>query len=297
MTGLDNDRELEDFLARRSPFHRRLADRDLNEPSEELDRVVLSRAREAIESPRSLPFFRSSRAALPLAIAATVVLAISVTLSVERMRHNEPFVLEFPNQPGSAGINAPAADPEARERSDDKVLTASAAPAAPAALAPQAELNAKSAAAAITDDRPARTAMLAKSTARMLRMQTEVHDAPHTRAEPDSAAESKADADAESLWASTATISSSETAASAGAAPQATGTLEEAIPTTPSAAAPAAQAARHPNREAWLQEIQSLRNAGKVVEAEREMAAFLKAFPNSAAPTPATPPPPAGPAR
>jgi hypothetical protein len=297
MTGLDNDRELEDFLARRSPFHRRLADRDLHEPTEQLDRVVLSRAREAIEAPRNLPIYRSSRAALPLALAATVVLAISVTMSVQHMRHGEPLVLSFPSQPGSAGINAPSAAPEARDRIDDRVLTANASPAAPAVLAPQAELDAKSAAAAITDNRPARTAMLAKSTARMLRMQTEVHDAPHTRAEPDSAAEKKSEVDAESLWASTAPASSSETAASAGAVPSATGTLDEVIVTNPAEAPPAARAANHPNREAWLQEIQSLRNAGKVAEAEREMAAFQKAFPNSVSPTPAAPPPPAGPAR
>jgi hypothetical protein len=86
MTGLDDqDRELEDFLARRSVLHRRLADRDYHEPPQELDRLVLDKAREAIEVRPAAPMYRAPRWALPVALAATVVLALAVVMNFARM--------------------------------------------------------------------------------------------------------------------------------------------------------------------------------------------------------------------
>jgi hypothetical protein len=87
MTGLDDDRELDDFLSRRSALHRRLADRDHNEPPEELDRLVLNRAREAINVPANAPFHRAPRWALPVSLAATVVLALAVVMNFARTQH------------------------------------------------------------------------------------------------------------------------------------------------------------------------------------------------------------------
>ncbi len=255
--------------------------------------MVLTRAREAIGMPANLPIYRSPRWALPMTLAATVVLALSITLIVERTRHGAPLAATSASPAGSAGIDAPSAD-AVRENVEDKALAANAVPAAPAALAPAPELSKKSAADAVTESRPARTAILANNSARMLRMQTtEVHAAPHTKAEPAAApAESKANADAESLWAAT----SSDKRAEVEAAPVAAGVLAEV--TTTSAAPSPRLKGKHATREAWLHEIESLRNAGQVAEADRELAAFHKAFPADAAQTlPAAPPPPTGPAR
>jgi hypothetical protein len=85
MTGPDDDRELDDFLARRSVHHRRLAERDRIEPSPELDRLVLDKAREAIDVPANAPVYRSPRWALPVALAATLVLAFAVVLNMSRL--------------------------------------------------------------------------------------------------------------------------------------------------------------------------------------------------------------------
>jgi len=86
MTGLDDqDRELEDFLARRSVLHRRLADRDYHEPPQELDRLVLDKAREAIEVRPAAPMYRAPRWALPVALAASVVLALAVVMNFARV--------------------------------------------------------------------------------------------------------------------------------------------------------------------------------------------------------------------
>ena len=76
MTGVDD--EFEDFLKRRKPRFR--SPDDLFEPPAELDRVVLRQAREAIESERPLKVFHGPRWAAPMALAATLLLAVTVIL-------------------------------------------------------------------------------------------------------------------------------------------------------------------------------------------------------------------------
>ncbi|MEP7247598.1 MAG: hypothetical protein ABI885_28480 [Gammaproteobacteria bacterium] len=84
MSPTEPDNEFEDFLARRSALLQRMADRDGPEPPPELDRIVLARAREAIEAPAHQPMYRAPRWALPVALAATLVLSIAVTFDLYR---------------------------------------------------------------------------------------------------------------------------------------------------------------------------------------------------------------------
>jgi hypothetical protein len=79
MTGPDD--EFDDFLARRRPVFRRPADDSL-EPPPDLDRIVLRRAREAIESDEPEPLYHGPRWGMPVALAATVLLAVTVLLHV-----------------------------------------------------------------------------------------------------------------------------------------------------------------------------------------------------------------------
>ena len=78
MTGHEHDPEFEAFLKHRSPMHRRLLDIDHAEPYAVLDRAVLYRAREAIEAPEQPPLYRTTRWAMPLGLAATILIAFSV---------------------------------------------------------------------------------------------------------------------------------------------------------------------------------------------------------------------------
>jgi hypothetical protein len=82
MTGPEYDAELEAFLKRRSMMHRRLSDIDHAEPSVEMDRLVLNRAREAIETPEQ-PLYRTSRWALPIGLAAAILIAFTVVLNLD----------------------------------------------------------------------------------------------------------------------------------------------------------------------------------------------------------------------
>jgi len=74
MGGVDD--EFEDFLKRRKPVFR--APDDMFEPPAEIDRVVLRQAREAIESERPLKVFHGPRWAAPVALAATMLLAVTI---------------------------------------------------------------------------------------------------------------------------------------------------------------------------------------------------------------------------
>jgi hypothetical protein len=128
MTGPDYDAELEAFLKRRSPMHRRLSDIDHAEPSLEIDRLVLDRAREAIETPRQPPMYSASRWALPVGLAATILIAFTVVLNIDHRgakvgANASPVAAESP-----APAVARAASAREQERGDSpRVLTDSSA--------------------------------------------------------------------------------------------------------------------------------------------------------------------------
>jgi hypothetical protein len=75
------DDEFEDFLSRRKPIFGRASDDPL-EPPDELDRIVLHQAREAIRAERPQRIFKGPRWGAPLAVAATLLLAMTVILHV-----------------------------------------------------------------------------------------------------------------------------------------------------------------------------------------------------------------------
>jgi hypothetical protein len=150
MTGPDSDGEFDDFLARRSPLHRRLADGDGHEPPAELDRIVLAKAREAIKRPSETPVYRSPQWALPVGLAASVLLTFAVVLNFARLTP----------QPGMAtapmAANAPAAAPAAESERAHPSGKGSAGPLAGS----KAEADAVPAAALASRD-----ALLAKEAA------------------------------------------------------------------------------------------------------------------------------------
>lgn len=110
------DDEFDDFLSRRKPLFRRPAD-DL-QPPEEVDRVVLRRAREAIEIERPQRAFRGANWGAPLAIAATLLVVFTVVLHfMQPSGHAVPTVsVQQVAQPVEAAA-APAATPAWRHDS------------------------------------------------------------------------------------------------------------------------------------------------------------------------------------
>jgi hypothetical protein len=104
MTG--NDDEFDDFLRRRRPVFGRPSD-DL-EPPAELDRIVLRQAREAIEADKPQRVFRAPYWSMPVALAATLVLAFTIILNVGMpTRQKKP---EVTVQNVSRQLDMPAAE-------------------------------------------------------------------------------------------------------------------------------------------------------------------------------------------
>jgi hypothetical protein len=82
MTGSERDDEFDAYLKRRVRFDRRLRSLDRLEPPAELDRIIIGHAREAIQAAPPAPLFRTPRWALPMGMAATILISLSVLLDL-----------------------------------------------------------------------------------------------------------------------------------------------------------------------------------------------------------------------
>jgi hypothetical protein len=291
VTGPDRDYELEDFLARRSTLHQRMADRDRVEPPPELDRLVLTKARQAIETPSALPVYRSPRWALPVALAATLVLTFAVVLNLSRLKRAElPTAAAMGTIAPASPAPPPAAALAKREETAPVVAQVETELATPPASALEMPRETRAGAA------PERDLLASTATA----ISEGVEAKPDTTV-ADSAKEEVAAALAD---ANTVTASATQGPSTANAYSRADARISPVAPMTakramaagaaaePAASSAEAQAERskHPEPQAWLREIERLRVAGKTAEADREMAAFRVAYPSHSAPEVPQPP-------
>ena len=155
MTGSDD--EFEDFLNRRKPVFRRPPD-EMFEPPAELDRVVLRQAREAIKPPEPMRIFSAPRWSMPLALAATLVLAFTiifragmppqkreppseVTAQAVAERVDTPAAAAAPASPAEPALARNTADTAGRERRSAGASGATMDATSRAASAPVAKAN------------------------------------------------------------------------------------------------------------------------------------------------------------
>jgi hypothetical protein len=232
--------EFEDFLKRRKPVFR--SPDDMFEPPAELDRVVLRQAREAIESERPLKVFHGPRWAAPVALAATLLLAVTIIL-----------------QTGMPPGQGPVPEVTVQNISERVEMSDAAAPMAPAPSA--ANNRAREDAAA--GDASSNTVtidltppVMAKrestnTTGLVSNEEAERHAAPPPSTAPMVAR----------------TPSESTAGASADASAKAS-----AIVAAPSASTEIPAWRRDPL--AWKAEIERLRNAGHIARADAELAEF-----------------------
>lgn len=124
------DDEFDDFLRKRRPLFRR--DDEL-EPPAEIDRLVLRRARDAIEGERPQRVFRAPSWGMPVALAATLVLGFTIFLRVgthevtktpEVTVQNVSRQVEYPAaaSPAASGMaraDAPAQAPAVAAQAND----------------------------------------------------------------------------------------------------------------------------------------------------------------------------------
>lgn len=253
MSLIDGEKELEDFLARRASPLQRITERDRPEPPPELDRIVLAKAREAIESPAHQPMYSSPRWALPVGLAATIVISFAVILNLSRSAHNAGSIVATMGKQESAELTAavasgkadtpvPAAPPLA------PALAKRAASPAPVSAEPELYGNASGALAASARDSGA--------------IESELRaDAPTEQA-PRTTGDSK--------------LSDQDAAGSAESRAQ----------------RPARATSAKPDAQAWLRRIEQLRAQGKIAEANQQFAEYRKIFPSQLTPSAAAPRPP-----
>jgi hypothetical protein len=146
MTDPERDPEFEAYLRRRSMLPNRQRATENLEPPHDLDDIVLRKARQAIQSPQQLPVYRAPRWALPVALAATILVCLSIVLNVS-LNGNKAGEKLLPFAPGATG------EQQLREVPKDAASPAPAvpspAPPAAAAAAPSFSRSSKAAPSAV----------------------------------------------------------------------------------------------------------------------------------------------------
>ena len=325
MTEPLSDNEFETFLKRRTVLPNGMSDDDKLEPPKALDALVLKRAREAVREQRQLS--RAPRWAKPVALAATILLCLSVVLNVS-LNTNRPTG-DSRRQAAVTADKAPAEAPGAAAEGGlrEEVVTGSGT-ASREAILPEAK---------IAEPRAARPPVLAETRA------PAPSGSPRVRGSAADKAAAFADRAGTSAVApsepSVALDSVSVTAARRGsrdpgpaqrapeAAPAPGSAADNAdrladrsrtpppAPATPDSAAglqeheparakrqagqavgaAATAAAPHPrDPKTWLRQIDALRAEGKTAQADAEMQRFRAIFPAYPAkpglPAPSEPP-------
>jgi hypothetical protein len=266
MTDPEQDEAFEAHLKRRSVLPTGLAYDDRLEPPAALDAIVLKQAREAIKAPAApdqgrQQMYRAPRWAVPVALAATIMLCLSVVMNIS-LNTNRPTPAANLQRMTAAGAEGDISssrresvpgDIPSREIILPEAKIASSAAPHPPVVAEQAPGPPPAASAPMA---PAPSAAPAP--------------APPT---DESRLATRSATDKAAMFAKRADASVP------GAAPSAAGTARGT-----DGYRAASAAGPHPaDPKVWLQQIDALRAAGKIERADAEMRRFRAAFPGYAA--------------
>lgn len=275
----DRDDEFDSAVRARRRLVPRFDDAEDAEPSPELDRLVLARARDALRTgPMPTPLdtrerhYRGPRWAVPLALVATVLLSFTLVMQLDPARNDAVLapreampaaaVTEAAND-RAATAAADASVPAQPQRDAPDELAAAVLDAAPPAASP-APPAAPASGVAPASDAPAvarSSTAIAEVTGRAATPMAKATPPPPpapAMADPGTSAE---------------TYVSAEASAPASAAEDAMARRE----------ATAGIAVRD-DPGAWLAHIERLRRAGELEAARDELAAFVQRFPDRTLP-------------
>jgi hypothetical protein len=270
MTDPEQDEAFEAYLKRRSVLPSGLSPDDRLEPPAALDAIVLKKAREAIKAPAApdqgtQQMYRAPRWAVPVALAATIMLCLSVVMNIS-LNTNRPTPAANLQRMTAARAegdisssrreSVPGDIPSREVILPEAKVAGSAAPhpsvvaeeanGPPPASAPMAPAPSAAPAPAPPTDEPRLAARSASDKAAMFAKRAE--------------------------------------ASVPGAAPSAAGAAGDSSTETNSYRSAAPAAGPHPaDPKAWLQQIDALRAAGQIERADAEMRRFRAAFPGYAA--------------
>ena len=322
MSDSEHDEEFEAYLKRRArgglgqSFQQGIKAPDSLEPPPELDRIIIANARKAIQGTTPPPMYRAPKWALPVALAATIVISFAVVLELHSRTHQSepapqpidteivadaPLIRDAP-APAVAVAAQEAPTPELNPHvarsgatgATERQTTSRATATARSAAAPKGDVPVKAVArlrlpAIPTDPWPPVAA--ANTSPAADAAQPQADEKARTRLARVEVAESRSRADADSSGDAAPSISNAEPNPSASAPPRVAYaparppttqtpnvvTLEEVIVTGP---APSHHArAAHLDPATWVNEIEKLHSAGRTAEAEREIKRFRETYP------------------
>jgi hypothetical protein len=322
MSDSEHDDEFEAYLKRRGPggmgqpFQKGIKPTDRLEPPPELDRIIIGNARKAIQGATPAPLYRAPKWALPVALAATLVISFAVVFELGLRAHqiapapepidteivaDAPLIKDAPApavaapEISTAEANSHVASSGATGRQASRTTSIARSAAAPKAN-PPAKAVARLRLPAIPTD-PWPPAAAANAVPATDASQPPPDEKSRTRLARVEVAESRSRADAEPSGEASPSISNAEPNPSAAAPPRVAYaparppttqtpnvvTLEEIIVTGP---APSHHArAAHLDPATWVSQIEKLHNAGRTAEAEREIKRFHEAYPAYRLPT------------
>lgn len=243
MTDPGPEDAFETFLKRRTVLPDAWSGYEKLEPPAALDEIVLKQAREAVDAPRRPD--RAPRWALPVALAATILLCLSVVLNVSLNTHRPKDELD--------GMTGTPTDKEPPAATDAEWAQAQA-PASTDAITTAPE-GARNAAAASSAPAARATASAPTSAA-----------TASTTAPPPAAPTAPGDA-----------LSEPPTGTARERPVEARERDQPALAKRAAEAKAAAPARQDPKE--WLRQIDALRAQGKTVQADAEMRRFRAAFP------------------
>jgi hypothetical protein len=258
MSDSEHDDEFEAYLKRRLPINKPASSLEHLEPPPELDRIVISKARNAIKGVSPIRFLRAPQWALPVGLAATILLsfAIMLDLGVRELR-NETAVqatttskATVVSQPVTPGPNSPA--PTA-------VPPVATAPWPPAQVPPASSTAALRADAAEKAGNDKVRARLARAEVAAKRLRTDT-DAELASRDPSSKVR----------LASLPNVQQEDVSISMDLSP--------ALASMASSARAAIEGI--PDPAARLEQIEKLRSNGHPTQAEREMKQFRATYPD-----------------
>jgi hypothetical protein len=280
MSAPEHNADLEEFLATRTALPPALQKHEQMEPPAHLDRLVLQQARAAIEPSPARKLMNRNRWFVPLTLAATIVLSFTIVLKIRQQTGDSPFAPmqgRVITEPASAkGETVPMDEPRLRQIPERELRRE--------AVVPQLESAGALADAAVPSAEP---------------LSEEIRGAPK---ETDAASDTAAFEAQASRSAAPAAVAAAENRASgaqelaavsrdeaeAGGQAEARGEAKAGVsavaaaPPPPAAPSVASVAKVQADPRTWLERIRRLRADGKMEEAERELQAFRKRYPDYA---------------
>lgn len=113
MSDSEQDDEFEAYLKRRTPIDKRTIPLEPLEPPPELDRIVIGKARKAIQGAPSLNMYHAPKWALPVGLAATILISFAVLLDLGvRAKRNDASLQAALSQGSAPGHSQSPVKPE-----------------------------------------------------------------------------------------------------------------------------------------------------------------------------------------